>query len=186
MVVKVDSLKIELNKLNELIKDYNFSILNLYNELSFSENYWKDKYSLMFYSNMKMEKRKNIKLILELNDIKKIYEILINNYSQLGNNINCVIENKNIVLNSIDDYLNKMNEIINLYNRLNLSFCPKEAGYLHNHLNILKSNYQKIQNSRNIVKSCFDKIEEIEKQVNLYISKIDIEYLKETDISGVL
>lgn len=186
MNIRVSTLKTEYEKLNRLIEDYNFSILNLYNELSFSENYWYDKHSLTFFDNVKMEKRKNLNMISELNNIKNIFGLLLNEYSQIGNNISCVMENKNMVLNHIDDYANRIREIIDLYNRLNLSFNPREASYLYNHKNILENNYRNIQNIRNNVKYYFERIENIEREVNLNLSRINIEYLKETNYSGVL
>lgn len=186
MFIKVNSLKTEFNQLNKLIESYNLTVLNLYNELSYSNNYWQDGHSLLFYDNARIEKQNNLKIVSELIEIKDVYSFLISNYEVLGNHIKCELPNKYAVLNKIDAYINKIKEIIASYNGLDLSFCPAEAGMISSQVNGLNNELKRINDVRAKISGYYSKIEDIERTVNLNISKIDISYLKESDYRSYL
>lgn len=186
MIVKVDSIKTECDRLNSLIEDYNMTILNMYNELSFSENYWRDRHSMLFFDNIKTEKRKNLNFVTELRNYKDTLNYLVKSYQAIGNKIDCTLKNKDSVIGKFDQYLNKLDSIISTYNRLNLYFCPREASYLNYERSLLEADYNRMNAIRSNVKKTFEKIQSIENEVKLRLSRINIEYIKETDISGVL
>ncbi len=182
MEIKVDSLKTEVNKFNRMIEEYEEIYLNLYNQISSASFYWQDPKAIQFFKQISLEKLQVKTMIDEMNSVRQVYAFLIEKYQMLGNKIVCNLQNRDRLLLKFDRYVNQLNNLIDHYNRLNLSFCRKEARYLRNQRSILISMRNEIMEIRDCVKQKFNDIETIEKEVNLKISRLKIEIIKETDI----
>ncbi len=186
MQVNILKMKAEINKLNNLIENYELTYLNLYNEINKASSFWQDNNARNYFKNIEIEKRNTKRFIDEVNSCKDIYKFLIEKYEKLGNKISVNIKNKDDVVSELNKYLDKLQSIINYYDNLDLSFCPNERIYLLNEKDKLKEEKNQVNNIKDGIKEKFSYIEEIEKQISSKIAKIDIEILKETDIKGFI
>ena len=180
MQIKVNNLKTDLEKLNNLINTYYDDTLNMYNELSYSSNYWEDNKAIKYYDNIKKEKIANFQFIEELEDLKQVYQIMIERYEKIGNNIKCNLKNRYNVLNYFDKYLNKISKIVRLYRSIS------DRSLVENHIVTLQNNYSKILSTRKKIAQKFNEIENIEKEIKRLIDKVDVTYLKESEIREYL
>ena len=178
MVVHVDKVRVELDKYNNLINKYENAYLNLYHELRNASIYWNDGNSINYFDNIDLEKNKISNGILELKSVRDIYFFIAESYEKIGNRIFFDLKYQDVIINKFNMYINKLNKIINLYKNLDLSFCAEEAILLCSELDKLDHMKVSVVAVKEKVRSIFVQIEEIEKEVRLRISKIDIEILK--------
>ncbi|MBE6152813.1 MAG: hypothetical protein E7166_01110 [Firmicutes bacterium] len=186
MKINIMIIKSEILKLNTLIDEYENNYLNLYNEIKKASSYWQDGNSINFFNDADYYKLKIQLNVEEIKQLKEVYNYLINKYSQIGNKITFNLNSRTYLINSFNSYINQIDEIIKLYNNLDLSFCSYERQKLINQRNQFKS----IKNSlikikKNIINK-LEYIEEIEKEINLKLSKISIELLKENNVSNYI
>lgn len=186
MEVIVDSLQSEVDKLCRLLEDYEANYLNLYHILASSSLFWQDPHAARFFNNVDFEKIKVKSSIEELTSIKNVYEYLLTKYKSLGNKFSFKLENYESVLSKIDQYINEMQVIITCYNNLNLDFCGNEVSDLYSQKNKLVNMVNKASQVKEKTKKVFVEIQSIENEVNLRLSKIKIELLKETDIDNFM
>ena len=181
MKININNLKTEIIKLNTLIEEYEEIYLNLYNEISSCSLYWTDETSNKFFDNLNIEKLKVKNTITEMTDIKDIYEEVIRKYEIIGNKLEINPKKKNQILTKFNNYLDNMYELLDLYRELNLDFCQTEATKIYSHMDIIIEVTNNVVELKEKIKKQYEYIEEIEKTINLKISKIKIEYLTETD-----
>ncbi len=186
MYINLSNLKNEVNKLNNLINKYEEIYLNLYNEFNFSSYLWHDKNSESFFESLKMEKLKIKNNIEEIDDVKQLYDYIINQYEVIGNEIKCNLNSEKNILLKFDSYLAELSKTITYYNNLDLSFCPQFKEMITKEKNIIIREKIEIENVRNKIKKMYKKINEIEREVKLKISKINIEYIKENDMNNFI
>ena len=186
MEVNVEKIKVELEKYNRLIDDYEDLYLQLYFELNYSSSYWNDGNSFNFYEKIKKDKNKITLAITELKEIKKVYEYIIDSYERFGNKISFNLRRKYNVLEKIDNYLIELDKIIKLYEELDYENLVEEKIILDNQKDTLLKLKNRMTEMRENVKDLFDKLEEIEKNIHYRISKISIEKLKIQDINDFL
>ena len=186
MIIKVENLKTDVDKLKNLVNEYENNVLNLYNTLTYTSNSWSDGNSIRFYDDVKTEKLNNLTFVSELKDVLELYKKIVDKYRYFGNIINCNVKDKYSVLNSIDRYLNTLKDIIKSYNALDLSFCPSESNILNRQLMTLNADYNRLKQTRVKIGKYFDKIDSIEQEVNLLTTKINISYIKENEYKNYL
>ena len=180
----IDTKKIEeyLNKLNSQIKKYDDIYLNYYNDISRIKDNWISNQARKFLENTEIEKKEQKKIINNLNDIKEIYEYILLKYKDIGNKIECDLSKKEKLVEKINLYIENLNKIINKYNNLNYKLYDTQTiSILQEEANQLKLC---LKNIIDIKKSIIDKlniIEEIDKELKLKISKINISIINETN-----
>lgn len=177
--VYVDKLKIEMNRFNNLITNYEKTMLNLFNALNQTSSYWQDSNSIKFLDNISSQKISIDKKVTELKTIKEAYKYLIDKYEKFGNKIEYDFEMREVINKNINESIEKINKTINSYNSLYISFHPNERNEIidqKQQLLIIKSNIEKLKEK---IKNAFTEIEEIENNVNSKLSRIHIEIIQE-------
>lgn len=182
MEINVSSLQDEYDKFNEEVENFYNSFLNIYNDLNNANSYWQDYHSRLFFSSTEREKNKVNNTYNEINNLKQIYAYIIEEYKTIGQKIKVNTNNKDQVITKFNNYQEKINELISMYSSLNLSFCPNEALKLNRQKEKLVRCKSDIITAKNQVRNTLEKMESIEDTINLKLSKINIEELKETDI----
>ena len=184
MEINVLALEKERERLIKSIESFFDNILNIYNELNWASGYWNDFHARLFFTNVNSEKIKLNNTYSELKTLNDVYTSLINQYKRIGNKIRVNLEGKDKVIAKFNEFRENINELIVLYNDLDLSFCTSTIAnkLIKQKQDLLNIKEDLIQDKEKI-KDIFEKIEEIEKDVNLKLSKINIEVIKEADIN---
>ncbi|MBO5138555.1 MAG: hypothetical protein J6B89_02830 [Bacilli bacterium] len=183
MDINIDSLKIEVNKLNKLLQEYEQNYLNLYNELSSTSFFWKDKNAIDFSTNLNKEKFDVHLTLDELKKIRDVYNYVISKYQDLGSKIKFNLTVRDDVYSRFNSYLGRLDEIINCYKAMDLSFCTlNESSLVSSELKKLSDVKNRVLQLKDKIKSIFDNIELIENEVNLRLSKIKLGIIKEDEI----
>ncbi len=182
MQVHVANMKTQLISLNKLLTTYEEDLRNFYNELNTSSSYWQDTHADKFFNNVKGEHLKSTNTQNELRSIEKVYKHLIESYETLGDKIFFDFDHKDSCLEKINTFIEKMRSIIGAYNSLDTSFCGSEATILEQEKQKMMKDVKMITKMKENLQKVFREIEEIEKNIQLQLSKISIELIKETDI----
>ena len=183
MEINVDYLEQIYNELSKSISSFEDNYLNVYNTLKDVENNWYDYHARLFFNNSAIEKNEINRSIIELYELSDTYKNLINQYKQIGNNIYINLNNKNDILNKFNNFLNIINEIISFFYSLDSSFSSSITYKINKERNRVMEIKKRTINAKNRFKTICDKIENIEKEVSLKLSKINVEIIKEADIN---
>jgi len=186
MQINVSNIKLEVLKLNKLIDEYENSYLNLYNEMTKASTYWQDNHSINFFSNVDFEKNKASITLEEIKSVRDVYNLLIKKYQSIGNKIRYNPKNLKRLLIIFDTYNDNIDDIIRCYRNLDLSFCSYERRKLNQQRQTLQNTKQILNQIKNNIINIINKIEEIEQEINLKISKINIEAMKENSVSDYI
>lgn len=186
MEINVEKVKIELDKYNRLLEDYEDVYLRLYHELNFSSSYWNDENSIKFFEKIKSDKNKNYLCILELKEIKKIYNYIVTSYESIGKKIFFDLKKKNSLYDKFDNFIVTLDKIIKLYEELDYENLTEEKIIIEEELKEIQKIKPKILLIKENVMDLFEQLEEIEKNIHYRLSKIKIEILKIEDISDFL
>lgn len=184
MKVNVSNIKLEVNKLNKLIDEYEHNYLNLYNEVGKVSSYWQDGNSINFFNEVDKYKLMVKTNLDEVKELYNVYQYLIEKYTEFGEKISFDIEKQSSTLRAFDSYMNQINNIINSYKKLDLSFCSYyERETLMQQMSDLKKYNNLLFQIKENFNNTLEKIKEIEKTVNSKISKLSIEFITENDFS---
>ena len=186
MDINIEKLKGDLRKLSNLIEDYESIYYNLYNELSNCSIFWKDNNSSFFFDNVRLEKIAVNETITEFKQITELYNYLFNKYSEFGNKIKINTELKNDILSKFDNYLEDIYDILDDFKNLTFRFDKTIADNIYRDMDRLVDIANILVGLKSRIKKHFNEFEEIEKEVSLKISKINIDILKETEISNLI
>lgn len=186
MDINIEKLKGDLRELNNLIEDYESIYYNLYNELSNCSIFWKDNNSNIFFDNVSKEKLAVNEVITEFKQITDLYNYLVNKYSEFGNKIKFNIKLKNDILSEFDNYLNNIYDILDDFKNLTFRFDSTISDNIYKDMDKLVDITNILVGLKSRIKKHFNEFEEIEKEVSLKISKINIDILKETEISNLI
>ena len=186
MDVNIENLKENIKELNLFIEEYESNSRNLYNELSNCSIFWQDNKSTMFFEKVNIEKIAINESINEIKEIYKIYTYILNKYSQIGNKIKFDIKLKNEIITKCDKYINYINDIKYDLRNLDYEFDYTIANKIYNEINKLGYIINDLTELKKNIKKHFELFEEIEKEVNLKISKIKIDVLKLTEINNFI
>jgi len=157
-------------------------MISIFNILKDSSFFWNDKIAESFYQELEIEKIKNEKEIIKINEKINLYEYIYLNYSKIGNKIKCNLESREYITNKLNEYLKKISKIINMYEFLDTSFCLEEQEKIIKELNQLKNLENKVDEiKKNIIKT-FDVMMEIEKEIETKIIKLDTIKIKEFEM----
>lgn len=183
MNINIEKLKISLSELNKLIEDYEKIYYSLYNELSNCSGFWQDNNATLFFEDVNIEKLSVERAIIEFKEIADLYNYLVNKYIEFGNKIKFDLKLKDEILVKFDRYLGRIYDILDEFRRLDFEFYNNIRGNIYSDIDKLMDVSNILVSLKSDVKKKFNKFEEIEKEVSLRISKINVEILKENDIS---
>ncbi len=183
MEINVSNLEKDSEKLIKSIDNFSNNILNIYNELKWANGCWSDYHSRLFFTNVESEKTKVNNTYEELTQLSEIYKTIVAQYKNIGNKIQVNLENKDIIITKFNSFQDEINELISLYNDLDLSFCKDISIKISNQKEELLKIKENLTLSKEKIKETLVKIEEIEKDINLKLSKINIETIKQADIN---
>lgn len=183
MNINIEKLKINLSELNKLIEDYEKIYYSLYNELSNCSGFWQDNNATLFFEDVNIEKLSVERAIIEFKEIADLYNYLVNKYIEFGNKIKFDLKLKDEILVKFDRYLGSIYDILDEFRRLDFEFYNDIKGNIYSDIDKLMDVSNILVSLKSDVKKKFNKFEEIEKEVSLRISKINVEILKENDIS---
>lgn len=186
MQVHVKNMKLYTEMLKKKIQAYEENDRNLWNEMNISSSYWQDFRATKFYDSTRTEQVKIKNTIKELYSMQEIYNYFVEQYASIGNHIFFDLDKKDRCIRKLDIFIQKIKEVENLYKNLDTSFCPQEKNFLEKeaqNLNKIRNELQKIKEE---VINTFLKIEEIETNIQLKLSKIQIEFIKETDKRDII
>ena len=186
MNINIEKLKGDLRELSSLIEDYESIYYNLYNELSNCSIFWNDNNSLLFFDNVSYEKKAINETITEFKQIIEVYNYLVNKYSEFGTKIKIDSKQKNDILKKIDNYINDIEDILNSFNNLSFRFDRTISDNIYRDINRINDIINILYNLKNKIKKHFNAFEEIEREVTLRLSKINIDILKETEINKLI
>ena len=175
----------EVKNLNEKLKTSISSYENKYNEyynyLNQTSLDWYDKKSLNYFQTIEEDKKNDYNTLQELNSIYKIYEYLLNNYEDIGNDIYYDETKKDEIINLLNDIIKETSTIINKYNNIGI-FNYSERSMLYYQKNIFMKILEKGKKIKSQIEKNIYKIEKIENKVEEDFNKITITPIKEKDI----
>ena len=85
-------------------------------------------------------------------------------------------------VSKFNNFHDKINELISIYNSLDLAFCPSIANKLNNQKDRIVKIKEEMLSSKNKIKKILEKIESIEDEINVRVSKMNLDEIKEVDI----
>lgn len=182
MDINIEKLKVSLSEFNKLVEDYERVYYNLYNELSNCSGFWQDNNATLFFEDVNIEKLAVERTIIEFKEIEDLYNYLVNKYGEFGNRIKFDLKVKDQILDKFDKYLGNVYDLLDEFRRLDFEFCNDIRSNIYGDIDKLMDVANILVRLKSNVKKRFNKFEEIEKEVSLRISKINIEVLKESDI----
>lgn len=185
MTIDIEHLKSEIANLNHLIQEYEEIYLNLYHELSFSNHYWNDGYSIHFYDEISREKPIVLASIEEIKEFKSYYEWIISQYQEIGKKMFIKLNKKSFILKKIDRYIFILNETIALFSKLNSNFNVKEYYSLMQLKNRILDEKETMKKLRKKVQNLFSLMEKTENQMMQKLKKLEVTSVKEQDISNL-
>lgn len=171
--VNITELKNNINNLNGLIDEYEEIQLNLFNQLKDSCINWQDGNSIAFDEKMYLEKQESNLLLQNLRNQKKIYNLIYDKYSELGNKIRCNLNNKTTLLKVIDNCYNQASQIINEFNLIDRSFYYYEQYSISNQREKIVDTRNKLSEIKTTTYEIYDKIEQIEEEINAKIKELE-------------
>lgn len=183
MEIKVTEISKELNKLNNLIDNYENNYLNFYNIITEISLLWQDGYSKIFFDNITSEKKKEQTTIGELKYISNIYSYIVNKYNGIGNKITFNFTYEEKLIKKYNNYIDYIDTNINLYNSLDLENWNSFSNRLKEEKNKLMDIKHNTELIKYNLKEKINQIKEYEKNIKFNLSKLDIESIKESDIS---
>ena len=176
MKINISNLKDKINKINNIIRKYEEVYLNYYNDLSQASMLWKGTIANDFLNDSISDKEKIKPIISNLNEIKELYQYIVEKYKSYGNTINYNLSNKDEIIINFNNCKAKLNEIINLYSEV---ISIYNNYIITSELEQIKKNKKEIEIIEDKIITMIKEIEEHEKDISLKIDKINLEYIKE-------
>jgi len=183
MLINIDNLKLEINKLNNLINNYEINLLNFYNEISCASVYWQDNNFDILKKNIDIEILNFKDTIAEFYDVKNIYDEIIKNYEKIGCKLEINLHVMNNIMLNFEKYLYLIRKLIGEYEGINFEQLDKEKKLLLMQLEKLKNIEVSANDLMKKLTNYYNTIIDFENKIKLNLSKIQIGILKENDIS---
>ncbi len=186
MQVQVSNLKDRLSLLLHSLETYEKDVRDLYHELNQVESIWHDSHSEKFLEDAKTDRLNMENMQEELKEIVKVYDYFVKRYEEIGNKITFDLNLKNRTLQKVDSVLLIIQKTIRLYQNLDFSFCLEERGYLEDEKYILMDDFNELKSIKEAFRDKINTIEDIEQNIKMKLSKIQIQYIKEKDLNDYL
>lgn len=181
MKINIDKLLVSRDKLIELLNNYEQIYNNFYHEIENVKNYWHDSHANYFFGSVVEEKKENIVFFEEFNSIVDIYSYIVNKYQYIGNNIEVDLNNRDDFIVKMDNCITGIDDIINMYRSLDSRFLMEVNKSLLDEEDKCSKIRNRLLSIKESNKRCLNEVEEIERQISLKISKINIVTVKENN-----
>ena len=174
--VCVNDMKIELEKLETNLDEYNDLYLTIFHELSIALENWKDNRSLQFSEDLYLEKQQTKKFIESLKDRRDIYKYIVTEYSKIGNIISFNLSKKSSFDQKTTAVKNALNAAIRQGENAAYSighYRVSEAGYFVQEKRKINDMIKQIDSIKTQVDSILSEIGLIESNVKKKIDKLE-------------
>ena len=118
MKLNIKEMALIINKINNLIEEYELNHLSYYNELNSISSIWSDINSENLVKESVDQKVKINVFIDFLKNYCLIYNHLINELSYLGDDLKFVFENQEKLLSKLDEIIKIHEEILEIFNTI--------------------------------------------------------------------
>lgn len=186
-------MEIDVNKINNcvenfksVIKSYDDNVLELQNKNTRASSCWLDNNATLFFENVERENRYVNKIVDNLKQISAVYAFVIHSYSHYGDKIKINLNSLSSVENKMNNLIDGLNQLIYKYNNLDLKFGPSEYTMILNQKNKIINIKKDIIDLKKMVINDYNKIEKTESEISKKINKINIQPIKENDISNYI
>ena len=187
MKINLQLLREKTNNINKLIEDYEELNLNYYNKIKEIEHYWNNQKAKQLLSTIEEEKKEVTKEINNLKEISTIYDFIYNKYNNIGKNISVNIDEKEKMLAKVNKCIEKIKYVMTLYKNIDTTnYKIEQITIINSHNKKLAEQLKKMNDIKEKLNKSIKDIEEIETSIKNKISRINIEIIKETDISNMI
>lgn len=176
MLVRVEKLKEELNKYNEIVSKYEDLKMKLYGELKYLSNFWNDVETADFYDKVNSQRIDCEEMILNMKSVSEIYSFVIYSYEDLGKEIEFDLSLRDKLMINFEKCISDFNYIIDIYDSMDLSLIDERDLFLEQR-NIFYSLKKKMISYKKSVDEILSDIKEVEAQVKSKIRKINVKVI---------
>ncbi len=162
-----------IDKLTNLINNYEEIQLNLFNQLEEICNDWQEPNSNQFTEQVYEDRKETDLLIQNLKEYKDVYSYIYNQYSNIGKTIMCNSEHKTKVSDAIQACEEQASQIINSLNTIDNSFEYKEYNDIQNQKQKIIEIKNNLAQIKTTINETFNKITTIENHIKIKISKLE-------------
>ena len=178
MVINLNYMKNEIEKLNALIEEYEENSLNLKNCFKSVSFFWNGVLEQKYMDDVNNELKKLDLTIIDLESTKDIYNYIIEQYSIIGNKIEYDSSIKSKILSYFDTIINDYDDILQKYNSVNYSLDSDLTTIIEKERITILNNKNTIINYISDIKSMYDRLEELEKNIKQKIYKLNLEKIE--------
>ena len=178
MEINIKEISLIINKLGNLVEEYQLNHLNYYNELNTTSSFWISK-SNEYLLNETGNQKANINLFIEyLKTYILIFYRVVNELSYLGDNIKVDIKNREKVIAKLDEILLIYDEIIKIYDLI------KDVNDdLLRQQNDIKEMYSEFNDLKNFINETFNKVSEVNILMKERVDKLNTVVIKKEDLA---
>ena len=181
LLVNLTELNNEINKLDNLINEYEEIQLNIFHQLKDASINWNDGNSLIFNEKINDDKKESELFLIYIKEKKELFDFIYTNYSQIGKKIICNLDKKDSILSLVDSCISQVQTILNEFNQIDISFDYYEQNSILQQKQKMIDLEKTIENIKYNIKTTYTKIEKIEKVVQKKIQKLEKIDIKEFD-----
>ena len=190
LTVDVTSIRNHSKELRSLASTYEVTAMSAIQELRNLDTEWHDDNSPAFFDLIETQKKEISKLTSSLEDICDRYDNIADETVAIDGRIRRVFCDQSFQTKVKNKYNNSINKISNLINSLqgaSTYFCTSgERSAINNAKNLLSKAEKKLQTSRDKVDKLFTDLSRLETMIAQILNGIDVETLKELDLSRFL
>lgn len=181
MIINVNKIKDDIVQLNKLIDTYEDNYYNMYNEMKNCSSLWINKKAFMFFDSVDVKKKSIENYMYELGELRDLYSYLINKYEYIGNKIEADIDQVDTIALEFDNFLEDIYAIMEKFNEIKDVNINLDEVY--SCIDELIEITGLLVNLKYSIKHHLLLCNEIEKFINLKISKVNIDFIKVDDMS---
>ena len=162
MEINIKEMSVILNRLGELVEDYELNHLSYYNELNTTDSIWNSTNNEMLINEVNNQKSQINLFIDFLKGYILIFYRLVNELSYYGDHVKFNLNKKDKVFDKINEIINIYDEIIKIYE-------------------VIEFSETSLTEQKAFVKEMFDEMLEIKEFINDFYTKIsDMNILTKT------
>ena len=183
-IKKIKSTIEKLEKNNNYLQEIEF---NFNNQINLLNSIWNDAHSTSFFLEMDNEKE-HINLLIEtLNEYKKIFKYLTDNYLKYGNIIDVDLDSNKDIEKQFLTYKQKIQSTITKLEQIDSVNNSNEE--VRKNLQKIKDDIEESSTKSTEVeqeyKKIYNDIQEIEERVKYLLNKIEIDYIEITELNNL-
>lgn len=182
MKISVKEVKNLNSKLQNKYESYENNYLGYYNYLNQTKNDWYDTNSNKYFQTIEEDKKNDYNTLQEIKNLSKVFDYLIANYGELGNEIEYDKTQKDQIISIVDDIISLTNKVLNSYNSIGI-YNYSERSILYSQKNTVMNLKTKAKELKRQLNNKMNKIDKIEEMSKNKFSKISIEPIREKDIT---